>query len=94
MLIFLTGMGAVTPAVADGAAGGSNPPSNTNAKPTVLAGGLEATVSFSGLAPGFPGLYQINAKLPVFASVPSTGTVPLAILVGSSFHDQVDLSVR
>jgi uncharacterized protein (TIGR03437 family) len=94
VLIFLTGMGAVTPAVADGTAGGGNPPSNTNAKPTVLAGGLAATVSFSGLAPGFPGLYQINAALPVFASIGSTGTVPLAIQVGNSFHDQVDLAVR
>jgi uncharacterized protein (TIGR03437 family) len=94
VLIFLTGMGPVTPTVTDGTAGGSTPLSNTNAKPTVLAGGLEATVLFSGLAPGFPGLYQINAKLPVFAAVPSSGTIPLAIQVGNSFHDQVDLSVR
>ena len=32
--------------------------------PTVMIGGSKAIVSFSGLAPGFVGLYQVNAEVP------------------------------
>ena len=31
---------------------------------TVTIGGLDAHVSFSGLASGFVGLYQVNAQVP------------------------------
>jgi uncharacterized protein (TIGR03437 family) len=90
--IYLTGMGAVDPAVADGTAGGSNPLSQTIATPTVLVGGTKATLLYSGLAPGFPGLYQINVQLPPFP--PSTGALPLAIQTVNAFHDMVDIVLR
>jgi uncharacterized protein (TIGR03437 family) len=45
-----------------------------------------------GLAPGFPGLYQINVTLP--ATLPGTGRLPLAIGTGNAYHDQVDISVK
>jgi uncharacterized protein (TIGR03437 family) len=32
--------------------------------PAVTIGGVNAIVSFSGLAPGFVGLYQINVEIP------------------------------
>jgi uncharacterized protein (TIGR03437 family) len=32
--------------------------------PVVSVNGREATVLFSGLAPGWPGLYQVNVALP------------------------------
>jgi uncharacterized protein (TIGR03437 family) len=88
VLIFLTGMGSVTPPVADGTA--ATGLSDTNARPLVLVAGIQATVVFSGLAPGFPGLYQINATLP---SLPG-GNLPLAIQVGRAIHDQVYIPVR
>ncbi len=31
---------------------------------TVTIGGVEAPVAYQGLAPGFVGLYQVNAVLP------------------------------
>ena len=46
--------------------------------PEVTIGGMPAIVDFSGLAPGFSGLYQINAR------------VPLGALPG----DQVPLTIR
>ncbi|HKW97164.1 MAG TPA: IPT/TIG domain-containing protein [Bryobacteraceae bacterium] len=93
VLVFLTGLGAVNPPVADGAAGGSNPFNRAVAQVNVLVGGLPATVSFAGLAPGFPGLYQLNVVVPADLTVNATGPFPLAIQTADSFHDQVDLIV-
>jgi uncharacterized protein (TIGR03437 family) len=67
--VYLAGMGAVILSVPDGKAAPSTPPSVTTAAPLVFlldAAGhyLQATVSFSGLAPGFAGLYQIDFTIP------------------------------
>ena len=56
IVMFCAGLGAVSPAVASGAAGGGEQTTNT---PTVTIGGVNAPVQFSGLATGFVGLYQI-----------------------------------
>ena len=58
----------------------------------VYVGGQKAPVSFKGLAPGFPGLYQLNVTLPTFFG--STGNVPLAIQTPNAYHDQVDIPIR
>lgn len=62
--IFVTGLGAVSPAVADGAPGPASTFSLTTNSITVLIGNQKAVTSFVGLAPGLVGLYQINAKVP------------------------------
>jgi minor extracellular serine protease Vpr len=54
-------LGAVANPPADGAAGNGQETMNS---PTVTIGGSKALVSFSGLAPGFVGLYQVNAQVP------------------------------
>jgi uncharacterized protein (TIGR03437 family) len=66
---YVAGMGAVDPTVADGSAAPSSTLSNTTATPAVFitdsAGNFaQATIAFSGLAPGFAGLYQINFAIP------------------------------
>jgi uncharacterized protein (TIGR03437 family) len=62
--LFLTGLGAVNPAISDGAPG----PVDTLAKATnnisVTIGGKDATVTYAGLAPQLAGLYQINVTIP------------------------------
>jgi uncharacterized protein (TIGR03437 family) len=93
VLVFLTGLGAVAPPVADGTAGGATPLSKAAAAVNVLIGGVTATVSYAGLAPGFPGLYQINVAVPADLVVTATEPFPLAIQTPDSFHDQVDLIV-
>lgn len=92
VLIFLTGLGAVTPGVTDGTAAGSNPLSSTDAKISVLVAGKTSPVVFAGLAPGFPGLYQINATVPL--DVVGTGRLTLAVVTPNAFHCEVDLPVK
>jgi uncharacterized protein (TIGR03437 family) len=61
VLSYLTGMGSTTnPTVADGTAGNASRFCNAVAPATIYFGGDPGKVIFNGLAPGFPGLYQIN----------------------------------
>jgi uncharacterized protein (TIGR03437 family) len=91
--IYLTGLGAVTPMVTDGAAGETNPLSVVTAPVNVLVGGQPATILFQGLAPDYPGLYVMNVVVPADLNVTAAGPFPLAIQTADSFHDQVDLMV-
>jgi adhesin/invasin len=75
--IFCTGLGVVDHPVADGAPAPSSPLANTLVKPTVTVGGKNASVSFSGLSPGFAGLYQIDAEVPT--GVTPGDSVPVTI---------------
>ncbi|MBI3469819.1 MAG: hypothetical protein HY013_00505 [Candidatus Solibacter usitatus] len=91
LLVFLTGLGAVSPAVADGAPPPAGTLANTLQTPTVRIGGKTAQVSFSGLAPCCAGLYQMNITIP--ANAPFGGAIPLSIETAEHFHDQVDLPI-
>ncbi len=62
--VYLTGLGAVSPSVADGAAGSSSTLSNAINTISADVNGVTALVSYSGLAPGLVGLYQVNAQIP------------------------------
>jgi uncharacterized protein (TIGR03437 family) len=62
--IYLTGMGPVLPMLQTGQLGPADPPAVTYLEPVVRVAGKEATVLFSGYAPGFLGLYQINVVIP------------------------------
>jgi glucosylceramidase len=75
VLLFGTGLGAVSPAVPTGVAAGSDPLSSVTAKVTATVGGTPATVLFAGLAPGFAGLWQVNVQLPAGASGAATVTL-------------------
>ncbi len=60
------GLGATTPAVADGAAAPLNPPAITSF-PAVSIGPVFANVTFAGLVPGLVGVYQVNVVVPALA---------------------------
>ena len=62
--IFCGGLGDVTNRPASGEAASSDPLSTTITNPTVTIGGIQGAVNFSGLAPGFVGLYQVNVEVP------------------------------
>jgi uncharacterized protein (TIGR03437 family) len=61
LLIYCTGLGALQVNVPTGDASSA---ANTVAQPTVRFGSQNAVISYSGLAPGFAGLYQVNAVVP------------------------------
>jgi uncharacterized protein (TIGR03437 family) len=51
----------------------------TSSTPVVTIGGKQAQVQFSGLAPGYVGLYQVNAYIP---SGLASGNQPITIAIG------------
>jgi uncharacterized protein (TIGR03437 family) len=66
---YVAGMGAVSNQPADGTAASGSTLSYTNSTPSVYmtdttGASAAATVTFSGLAPGFAGLYQVNFTIP------------------------------
>jgi len=77
--IFCTGLGLVVNPPIDGTPASSNPLSTTIASPTVTIGGVPAPVSFSGLSPGFVGLYQVDVQVPSNAAAGNAVPVVLAI---------------
>jgi uncharacterized protein (TIGR03437 family) len=88
VLIYCTGLGAVSLPPADGAAGNGQV---TMAQPIVTIGGTNAAVSFSGLAPDFVGLYQVNAQIPAGLT---SGNQSVMIAMGSSSSNSVLVPVH
>jgi uncharacterized protein (TIGR03437 family) len=88
VLIYCTGLGAVSSAPADGAASNGQ---ETTATAVVTIGGTNAPVSFSGLAPSFVGLYQINAQIPAGLK-PSNQ--PVVVTMGSTSSNSVLVPVH
>jgi len=77
LLLWATGLGAVSPVVATGQPPASTATTTTN--PTVTVGGTSASVAFSGLS-GFAGLYQVNVQMP--ATLPAGSATPLVLSIG------------
>src|ERR1035438_10892219 len=89
--IYCTGLGAVSNQPPSGAASPASPPAETTTTPEVTIGGVAATVTFSGLAPGFVGEYQVNALVP--AAAPAGDSVPVAISIGGATSNTVTMAV-
>jgi len=90
--IYGTGQGAVAPPVADGGAASAEPLSVTPESPGVTVGGVRAEVLFSGLAPGFVGIWQVNTRVP--SGAPVGGAVPVRITMAGAASNQVTMAVR
>jgi uncharacterized protein (TIGR03437 family) len=90
--IYCTGLGAVTNAPPDGTPAAANPLSATMLTPQVTIGGVNAQVTFSGLAPGQVGVYQINAQLP--STVTSGDAVPLTVKMGNAISNTATIGIH
>jgi len=58
----------------------------------VRIGGQDSAVSFSGLTPGYAGLYQINAVVP--AGIAAGNSVPVIVEVDGQTSPPVTMAVR
>ena len=93
LTIYCTGLGPVSNQPATGAKASENPLSVTVTTPTVSIGGRRATVAFSGLAPGFIGLYQVNVQVPSDPALIG-GAVPLVLSIGGATSNTVTIAVE
>jgi uncharacterized protein (TIGR03437 family) len=89
--LFATGLGDVDHAQATGKTAGSSPPVRTLIVPQVTIAGVPASVQFSGLAPGFAGLYQLNVAVPPDAAA---GDLPVVISQLGASSNSVKLTIR
>lgn len=91
VVLYGTGLGPVSPAPATGQAASSSPLSLTIVTPAVTVGGVNAIVLFSGLAPGFVGLNQVNFVVPFNVA---SGTLDVIIQTGGLSSNTVKLAVQ
>src|ERR1035437_10021191 len=95
IVIYGTGLGAVTPAVKEGSPAPTTPPLSTTVNTvtvTVTIGGKAAQVAFAGLTPGYAGLYQVNAVVPV--GITTGDAVPVLLSVAGQDSPPVTMAVR
>lgn len=91
ILIFCTGLGQVTNQPPTGSPAPLSPLS-WSGTPTVTIGGVPANVSFSGLAPGYVGLYQVNAQVP--AGLAANDAVPVVLQMGGTTSNAAAIAVQ
>lgn len=91
IILYANGLGPVDTPVADGAAS-LDALRRTLTTPTLLVAGTPANVAFSGLAPQFPGVNQLNFFVP---KVNPGNSLPLQLVAGGiTSTDQVVMAVQ
>ena len=91
--IYCEGLGRVSPEVGNGTpAPSAEPLARTVNTVTVTIGGRNATVLYAGLAPGFVGLYQVNAVVP--ADAPVGDAVAVTLNVANTLSNTATIAIR
>jgi uncharacterized protein (TIGR03437 family) len=91
LVIYATGLGAVTPFVSSGVPAPSQPLSQASTPFNVVIGGVNVPPQFAGLAPGFVGVFQINVQLPM--GIPQ-GRTTLSIVGFGAESNKVELMIQ
>jgi len=91
VIVYLSGVGALNPAIATGQPAPGSPVSPSVAIPSAVFGGAGASVSFLGAAPGFVGLDQANIIVPTNIQ---PGDQPLVIHLGTLDSNTALISVK
>jgi len=86
LVMFASGLGTVNAAVESGGAAPFSPLVHTLELPSVRVGGVATEVRFSGLTPGFVGLYQVNFVVPATAAGSSSVSLEM---FGATSNDPV-----
>ncbi len=100
VVLYLTGLGAVTPTVADGSAAPSKTLSASTSVLTIYINGDcpnspscdASNITFQGLTPGYAGLYQVNFTIPLTSA--AGAAVPLAIQTTTGFADMITIAIQ
>ncbi|HML18184.1 MAG TPA: hypothetical protein VK419_14240, partial [Bryobacteraceae bacterium] len=91
---YITGAGAVSPAISTGAAPAAGTPIADLPAPvqqyTVTIGGAAATVDFIGIPPGLVGVVQINVQIP--NGIP-TGAQPVVVTIGGAASPAATITI-
>jgi uncharacterized protein (TIGR03437 family) len=89
--LFANGLGPVNNQPASGSPASLTTLSSTKSPATVRIGGQDAPVSFSGLTPGTPGLYQVNVTVPQGLQ---PGTYPVNVTIGGVTSKDSNITVQ
>jgi uncharacterized protein (TIGR03437 family) len=89
--LYMNGLGPVTGGPKSGEFASASALATTTTTPQVTIGGQPATVQFSGLTPGLPGLYQVNVYVPTGISA---GTVPISLTINGATTQASTLPVN
>ncbi|HEU0122105.1 MAG TPA: hypothetical protein VFQ91_16365 [Bryobacteraceae bacterium] len=92
LVIYCNGLGLTNPSVVAGDAAPVSPLAQTANPVTLTIGGMTASIAFSGLAPGFTGLYQVNAVVP--AGISPGPQVPVTLTVAGQSSVPVNMGIR
>jgi uncharacterized protein (TIGR03437 family) len=92
IVLYLTGQGAVSPAVLTGQPAPKDGVSQAALPFNATIGSVAADVFFLGLTPGFIGLAQANLIIP--AAAPVSDDVPVVINVGGQPSNSATISIR
>ncbi|MBI3667132.1 MAG: hypothetical protein HY236_13075 [Acidobacteria bacterium] len=87
VILYATGLGPATPPLGTG----SPSTGNVTGTPIVMVDGVSAVLNFSGVAPGFVGLNQVNLHIP-----PGTRTasnIPVTLTLGGKDANPVTIAV-
>jgi len=97
--IYAIGLGPTSPAVPTGTAATSTPLANTVIPTTVTFSSgdpfsplVNEPASFSGLAPSFVALYQVNVQVP--ANAPKGDSVPMFLTAGGVTSNTVNIAIQ
>jgi uncharacterized protein (TIGR03437 family) len=95
LTLYITGGGAVSPAIADGAAppsgtAAANLPKPVNQPVSVTVGGHSAPVQFIGIPVGLVGVMQVNYTLPTTVA---TGVQPVIVTIGTASSSAAHITV-
>jgi len=90
IMLFGTGWGPVIPAVASGQFAGTTV--QTVQKPEVQLSGWSIPVIYSGLSPGFVGVYMVQFQIP--ADAPTGDAVPVVLGIGGRGTNYAKIAIR
>jgi uncharacterized protein (TIGR03437 family) len=90
--LLCAGLGAVTPAIADGMQTPESPLSVVMNPATVTIGGVDAPVTFAGLEPGGTGVYRVDATVP--GGIDAGAAVPAVVTVAGQVSPPVTMAVK